>query len=820
MKNFNFRKIYTHIIAVCVFLLLTIIYFSPVVFDKKDLFQGDMHQVEGMSKASKDFHKETGEYTLWSPNMFSGMPEIVNSAPSKSIFSKVSKYIHLDLPAGHMGVFFCYLICFYIFMLCIGANVWFAILGALAYTLASYNIIIIEAGHVTKGYAMAYIAPMLGGIILTFRKKFMIGALITLLFLGLEIYANHIQITYYALLMVIIAAISYMIYYLVNEKSIKDFAKACGLLLIAAMFAVLSNVENLLPTQDYAKDTMRGGSELTIKPDGSHTEASPNDGGLEIDYAYAWSYGKMETFTLLIPNLYGGGQDIIKPGSETAQKLQNIGLNLAALPTYWGEQPFTSGPVYAGAVICFLFVLGLFVVKGPEKWWLLAATILSFLLAWGKNFGILNNFLFEYLPLYNKFRTPSMALIIAGVTMPILAMLGLKNIFDNKITKENTLKYLKYSLGIVGGLCLLFLLFGSAMFTFTGAGDVSFMQRMAQANFPSSTIEQVMSILESHRRSMFTQDTLRSLVIVVATFLLLWIYIKNKIKSARTLTIILIILVLIDMWSVDKRYLNDMNFVEKKRALSIEPTEADLLILQDADINYRVFNASSNTFNEANTSYFHKSIGGYSPAKLRRYQDIIDFHFSRGLNISILNMLNTKYFIVPDGQVQQNNAALGHAWFVDSVRFVANPDEEIQALSNFEPSKTAIIDQKFRDALGSFTPIKDSSATIVLTAYQPNKLVYQTKTSMTQLAVFPEVFYRNWSATIDGKPASILRVNYILRALVIPAGEHTIVFTYDSKIHRLSQNIALYSSILIVLLLLSGFTFYYFRKKKNNRNAA
>ncbi|MEG1498455.1 MAG: hypothetical protein RR393_03400 [Bacteroidales bacterium] len=811
---FNFRKIYPHIIAIGVFLVLTITYFSPVVFDKKDLFQGDMNQVEGMGKAAKDFHKETGEYTLWSPNMFSGMPEIVTGAPSQSIFSKLAQFFRFDLPGNHMGMFFCYLLCFYIFMLCIGANVWLAILGAIAYALASYNIIIIEAGHVTKGYAMAYIAPMLGGILLTFRKKYIVGSLLTLFFLGLEIYANHIQITYYALLMVITLSITYMIYYLIKEKNIKDFSKAVGLLLIASMFAILANVENLLPTQDYAKDTMRGGSELTIKSDGSHTVASPNDGGLEIDYAYSWSYGKMETFTLLIPNLYGGGQDIIEPNSETAKELQNAGLNIGALPTYWGEQPFTSGPVYAGAVICFLFVLGLFVVKGPEKWWLLAVTILSFLLAWGKNFGILNNFLFEYLPLYNKFRTPSMALIIAGISMPILAMIGLKNIFDQKLDKDKVLKYLKYSLGIVGGICLLFILLGSSFFTFGSANDAGFMQRMAQANFPSSAIDQVMNILENHRKSMLIQDSWRSLGFIVVTFLLLWAYMKNKIKDVRYVTVALILIVLIDMWSVDKRYLSDANFVTKKQALVIQPTEADLQILQDPDPNYRVFNAASNTFNEANTSYFHKSIGGYSPAKLRRYQDIIDFHFSKGLNISVLNMLNTKYFIAPNGQVQLNEAALGHAWFVDSIRLVNNPDEEILALTNFDPKYVAIIDKNFNSSLTYFTPVKDSLSSLVLTAYQPNKISYQSKAKSKQLAVFSEVFYRNWRASIDGKEVPLLRANYILRALVVPEGEHTIVFTYDSEIYHTSRNITLYNSILIGILFLGGIVYLCFAKRK------
>ncbi len=814
MKSFNYKKFLPHLAAIAFFTLLTVVYFSPVVFDNKDLVQGDMLGTEGMAKASLDFHKQTGEYTLWSPNMFSGMPEIVTGPPSNSIFQPISKIIRLDMPMLHMGMFFAYLIGFYIFMLCIGANVWLAVLGALAYALASYNIIIIEVGHITKGYAMAYIAPMLGGIILAFRKKIILGSLITLIFLGLEIASSHLQITYYAMLIVGLAGIAYMIDALRQAKGLSMFSKTLGALLIAAALAVLPGMASLLPMEDYSKDTMRGGSELTIKPDGSHTEASPNVGGLEIDYAYMWSYGRMETFTLLIPNLYGGGHDILEPNSETAQQLRQAGANLGALPTYWGSKPFTSGPNYAGAVVCFLFVLSLFILKGTEKWWLLAATILSILLAWGKNFGILNNFLFEYLPYYNKFRTPEMALIIAGVTMPIMAMLAMKEIIEEKISKVELSKYLKYSVGIVGGLCLLFLLFGSTMFSFAGDGDASFVQRLLQAGFPQSRVDQILDILYSHRQSMLTKDALRSLIFVVLAFGVLWFFVNKKIKKANYAIIALIVLVLVDMWGVDKRYLNDMNFTEKKQARAILPTEADFQILEDKDPNYRVFNAASNTFNESNTSYFHKSVGGYSPAKLRRYQDLIDFHMSKGLNVEVLNMLNTKYFIAPNGQVQQNVSALGHAWFVDSIRFVENPDEEILALSNFAPSRTAIVDRsKFGEILGDFIPQKDTLATIALTHYQPNKLLYKTSSKTAQFAVFPEVFYRNWSAKIDGQNLPIIRVNYILRALVVPEGEHEIEFSYDSKIHKVSRQISLVGSILIGLVL--GAAIVYFYRKRN-----
>jgi len=844
MKYFNYKIVAPHVAAIVFFLGLTIAYFSPIVFNNKDLEQGDMIAVEGMKKSSEDFHKQKGEYSLWSTNMFCGMPEIVYGETIPNVWWHSSALLRLNLPMYHMGVFFMYLICFYIFMLCMGANVWVAVLGALAYALASYNLIIIEVGHVTKGYAMAYIAPMLGGIILLFRKKIVLGAIITMIFLGLEISACHIQITYYAMLMVGIAVVVYLIHFLRQTNGLSTFSKIFGVFMIVAILAFLPNTVNLLPMQDYAKDTMRGGSELTIKANGSHTENGlPNAGGLEKIYAFAWSYGKMETFTLLIPNLYGGVQDILKPDSEAARKLSQMGEKQQRdLPTYWGDKLLTSGPNYAGAVVCFLFVLSLFVLKGPEKWWLLAATILSILLAWGRNFGILNNFLFEYLPLYNKFRTPEMALAIAGVTMPVMAMLAIKDIVENKVTQANLTKYLKYTFGIVGGLCLFFLLFGSFLFDFKSEhNDAGLTQQLVQAGYSQMKVNEILNILRDHRHSMLLKDTLRSLIFVSLTFAVLWLFVKKKLKKVTYVVIGLTLLVLVDMWTVGKRYLNNDNFTDKQKARAILSSKADKQILQDTDPNYRVFNITANAFNEAFTSYYHKSIGGYSPAKLRRYQDIIDFHMGRETNavysetvkaqgnmwlvdatkFPVLNMLNTKYVIFPVGNGDMtpvwNPHACGHAWFVDSVRLVANPDEEILALSNFAPQTTAIVDRsKFGDILANFTPQKDSLASIVLTHYQPNKLMYKTSSQTTRLAVFSEVFYRHWRASIDGRKVPIIRANYILRALVVPAGEHVIVFTYDSDIYQISKKISLFSSIIAVLLI-GGVIVYFIRNNGSRR---
>jgi len=826
MKNFNTKTLLPHFAAIAFFLLVTVVYFSPIVFDNKTIIQGDVQGWQGMVKATQDFYQETGEHSHWSPNMFGGMPEFATIPERHSIWDRLSILLGWHHPVFHfhMSIFFVYLLGFYIFMLCIGVrNTWFAILGALAYALASYNIIIIEAGHTIKGFGMAWVAPMLGGIILAFRGKIILGAIVTMIFLGMLISANHIQITYYGMLMVICAGIVYMIYALRETNGLQKFSKIVGVLCIAAMLAVATNTILLLPKKDFSADTMRGGAELTINPDGTPYVAPPNQSGLQIDYAFVWSYEIMETFTLLIPNLYGGSSGTrIDPdsrlGARTTRQLQQAGANISWLPTFWGDKPFTSGPHYAGAVVIFLFILSLFVLRGPEKWWLLAATIFSIFLSWGKNFPLLNNFLFEYLPLYNRFRTPEMALIMAETTMPILAMLGLKNIIENKVSKVDLVKYLKYTLGVVGGICLFFLVFGSSILSFSGPGDARFTHQLMNAGFPQTSVNQILDILRDHRQSMMTGDTWRSLIFVILTFGLMWMFVQKKIQKTNYLLIALVVLVTVDMWGVARRYLGEDHFVDR-RELRILPTEADLLILQDPDPNFRVFNAASNTFNESRTSYFHKSIGGYSPMKLQRYQDIIDFHLShrRGLNISVLNMLNTKYFIAPNGQVQLNDAALGHAWFVDSLRLVANPDEDIFALDEFNPSSVAIIDTSlFGEILGDFTLERDPLATIVMTHWQPNKIVYETSAETPQFAVFSEVFHRHWEARINGEEVPIIRVNYILRGLIIPEGEHEIVFTYYLRIITISNRISLFSSIFVVLLLV-GIGYYYWRRRESEK---
>jgi len=554
MKKNNFKQWWPHIIAIALFLGLTVIYFSPVVFDGKDLPQGDVTSVQGWGKDAKDYHDKTGEYAYWSNNMFSGMPaNMTYTPPVKNIFGKISQLFRFDLSTLHLGIFFIYLLGFYIFLISIGVKPWLSMLGAIAYALGSYNLIIIEAGHVNKGLVMATMAPILGGIILCYRKKYLWGALVTLIFTGINVYWGHQQISYYLLLIIGLLSIVYFIY-AIKEHTLKDFFKSSAILMGVAVLAVLPASGKLITTMDYTKDTMRGGAVLQ-----NNAEGVKESSGLDVDYAYQWSYGKMETMTLLIPNFYGASSGYnLGNNSECYNALKGTGQGkqfCRQAPTYWGPQPFTSGPVYAGAIICFLFILGLMVVKGPEKWWLLAATILSIFLSWGKNFAVFNDFLFYHLPLYNKFRTPSMALVIAGVTMVTLAVLAIREMVhqrDNKELNKKNIHYLYIAGGITGGLCLIFALFGGSMFGFEGASD---------ANLP----EWLATALQTDRKSMLTSDAWRSLGFILLSGSFFLIYLKKQFKP-HYLILGLGVLILIDMWGVDRRFLNDDNFVAKKKA--------------------------------------------------------------------------------------------------------------------------------------------------------------------------------------------------------------------------------------------------------------
>ena len=803
MKTDFKKNVLPHFIVVFICLTLAISYFAPEIFDDKGLVQGDVINTQGWGKDLRDYHYETGEYAFWSNSMFSGMPaNYTYMPPSDNIFRSISDVLH-KIMNYNVLLLFLYFIGFYIFMLSIGCRPWLSLIGAIAYTFASYNIIIIVAGHVNKALVMSTIAPILGGIILCYKKKHVWGAIVTMLFTGLNVFWAHQQITYYLLIMIIVLATVYLVY-AIKEHTLKDYFKSSAILIVVGALAILPEYGTLSSTYDYSKETMRGGAVLQSNPDGQKESS-----GLEIDYAFDWSYEKAETFTLLIPNFYGASTRYnIGENSNSYDTYRKLSGNpsqakqfATEAPMYWGNKPATSGPVYVGAIICFLFVLGLFLVKIPEKWWLLIVTIISFILSWGKNFIVINEFIFHYLPFYNKFRIPEMALVISQVSMVALAVLALKEIFDNKDNKRIFIKPLYISAGITGGLCLLFALFGGYLMSFSGSQDSNF-----------SNFTDLFTAIVSDRKAMLSSDAWRSFLLIGIAALVLWWYLNKSTKPLYVLSIIGI-MILGDLWVVDKRFLNHDDFVPIKKATEILPTEADLLILRDKDPNYRVFDYTS--FMSARTSFFHKSLGGYSPAKLRRYQDIIDYYFAGNLNPNVINMLNAKYFIVPSQQgqpqVQQNPEALGNVWFVNEIKWVDTPDEEIIALKDFNPTQTAYIHKEWQSSLNGWEALqheKDSTAYIRMTDYaNPGNIFYESSSTMPHLAVFSEVHYKTWRAYIDGKEVPVIRVNYILRGLEVPAGNHKIEFKCIDDIYLRGAKISMVSSTIvgIVILCLLGF---------------
>ena len=815
MKNFSIKQFLPHIFAVLLFFVLTAIYFAPV-FQGQDIRQGDNVGSMGWGKDARDYHEETGDYSYWSGAMFSGMPANYTFAPQPvNIFKAADSLLTLNMfgfSRRHIGVIFLTFISFYIFLLSIGCKSWLSIAGSIAYTLCSYNFIIIGAGHMNKSLVMATMAPIIGGVILCYRGKLLWGALITLVFAGLNIYWSHQQISYYLLLALIILAVVYLVY-AIREKWLKLYLKATGVLAVVAVLAVIPALGLLIPSADYAKDSIRGGTVLK-------QQDNANSSGLDIDYAYQWSYGVGETFTLLIPNIYGASSHYnLGTDSEMYRTLApKIGANQArqivsAAPTYWGNQPFTSGPVYAGAVVCFLFVLGFFVVKGREKWWLLIATVFFLMLSWGKNFSAVNDFLFYNLPLYSKFRTPAMALVIVSLTMVVLGILAVKRVVaikesGDKDAVDKLNRDLYWSAGITGGLCLLFALFGGSMFNFIGGTD-------------SGLPDILLGALYEDRVDMLTSDAWRSFGFIAIAFVLLYSYVRFKIKS-NYLFATLAVLFLIDLWPVDRRFLSYDDFMPKRKSTEILPTEADRRILQDTHPNYRVLNLASNTFNEAYTSYFHKSIGGYSPAKLRRYQDIIDRYLSRGINMNVINMLNTRYVIVPTEEgssVQRNGEAMGNCWFVDRIEWVNTPDEEIAAIDDADLYSVAFIDKSWQDKIDDISaydnPV-DSVSYIRMTEYRnPGNIIYESNSATPHLAVFSEVYYKTWKAYIDGKEVTPLRANYILRAIPVPAGKHEIEFRCVDELMIGTAKLSLYGSILVgavLLLIIATLIYKYVRK--------
>jgi hypothetical protein len=796
-----------HIVAIVLFFAATSIYFLPLL-QGKGIAQHDIQQFQGSAQEIMEHREQFGEEPLWTNSMFSGMPAYLISTKYKgNLLSMVDKLLQLT---KHPGSFiFVTLLGFYILLLVLGVNPWLSIIGAFAYALSSYFFIIIEAGHNAKMHAIAYVAPMLAGAFMAFKKKYIGGFVLFALFFGLNLRAGHVQITYYAAFIGVAIAIAYLID-AIKSKDFKPYTKAIGVLVLAAVLALGANFSRLYFTYESGKYSIRGASELT-------TNQGDRTTGLDKEYATAWSYGVTETLNLLIPNLMGGasaadfGTDshTYKFLIENRVPQGQARAIVKQLPAYWGPQPMTSGPVYIGAIVVFLFILGLFVMKGNLKWAMLGVTALGIMLAWGKNFMPLTDLFLHYFPAYNKFRTVSMILYIAEFTIPLVAILGLKEIFQNNIPKERFLKGFKWALGIAGGICLVFILFGSSLFSFEADID----QHYIASGYPAEMFDAI----RLDRLAMMRADAFRSLAFIVLSAGLLYAYYIKKIKLYHTFAI-LGVLIIADMWTVNRRYLNNDNFVPKSNVTTpFLPSAADKQILADNTMHFRVYNRTVSTFNDASTSYFHKSIGGYHGAKLRRYQELIDHHISQG-NMAVINMLNTRYVIDANEQgpvARLNPNALGNAWFVEDVIIVENADQEIAALNDFDPQTTAIVDQRFASDIKDYKAELSPNESIELVDYRANRLTYRYNLDNEKLAVFSEIHYpMGWIAMIDGQEIEHIRVNYVLRGALLPKGNHEVVFEYRPKMYQAGYTIDLISSVLILLSFLGWVGFSLLKNAK------
>jgi hypothetical protein len=823
MSKFNFKKILPYLSAIIIFIVITMVYLSPVLEGRR-LKQSDIIQHKGMSKEIADYREKTGIEPLWTNSMFGGMPAYQISVKYKgNLVRFIDDILQLGLPHP-AGLVFLYLLGFFILLIVLKVDPWLSIGGAIAFGFSSYFFIIFEAGHNSKAHAIGYMAPVLAGVIMTYRGKYLVGGILTLLFLALEIHAGHPQITYYLFLLLLIFAIVEFAG-AIKTKTLSSFTRASSIVVAAGLIGVLTHITNLWATYEYGKETIRGKSELSINQENKTS-------GLDKDYATQWSYGIGESFSLLIPNIKGGATGYI--GNNTFA-LKNVDEQLKETVAnnanqYWGDQPFTSGPVYAGAIIVFLFIYGLFIIRGRIKWWLLAGTILSIMLAWGKNFMPLTSFFMDYFPGYNKFRAVSMTLVIAELTLPILAMLALNTILTDPGLFKKKIKVFQYqinsfflSFGITAGIVLLFAILPNVFFNFLSLQEISGIVQQKKSNPEYATqITDFYNNVEIARRAILRADAFRSFVFILLAGIVIWAFVSNKLKKG-IIILLISLLILVDMWTVNKRYLNDENFISKSKfEKPFQKTKADELILKDVDPNYRVLNLTVDPFADAGTSYFHKSLGGYHGAKLRRYQELYDHHLKSKFNMSVLNMLNTKYIIQPDDKKQPtvypNMQALGNAWFVSEVKRVKNADEEIDALTDFNPEKTAIVDERFSKYLEGFTPQPDSTSRIKLISYAPNNLQYQVNTDKDQLTVFSEIYYdKGWNAYVDGVLTPHFRVNYVLRGMIVPAGKHLVEFKFEPKVYKVGEKVSFASSLLVILLVL-GVGFYeirnYFKKSE------
>ena len=828
----TWKRIIPDIVAIVVFAVISFAYFCPAVTEGRILSQHDSVAGIGAGQEGKEYYERTGERTRWTNSIFGGMPtyQMAPSYDSTNLLKSIENLYHLYLPT-YVWYVFVMLLGFYILLRAFDFKVWMAALGAIIWAFSSYFFIIIAAGHIWKFITLAYIPPTIAGMVLCYRGKYLWGGLVTALFVALQILSNHVQMSYYFLFVMLFMAIAYGVQ-AYRENALASYWKRTGVLVLAGLLGVCINLSNLYHTYEYSKESMRGKSELV-----KENSANQTGSGLERDYITQWSYGIGETFSLLVPNVKGGASVPLAANEKAMEKANPMyGSIYSQLGQYWGEQPGTSGPVYVGAFVVFLFVLGLFIVKGPMKWALLAATVLSILLSWGKNFMGFTDFFIDYVPMYNKFRAVSSILVIAEFTIPLLAMLALKEVVSTPAIIKERKKDFLISFGLTGGLTLLFAIFPKVFFP----SYVSTMEMNALQSIPADQLVPLLADLEEVRMSLFTSDALRSFFIVLIGVNLILAYGMGKLKQ-NVLTAALAVLCLVDMWGVNKRYLYDEQFVDKQvQTQSFQQTETDKMILEDEALDYRVLNLASNTFNENNTAYWHKSIGGYHAAKLRRYQEMIEEHISGEMNglfqavadaggemeqlnpldFPVLNMLNTKYFIFPlqGGQTVplENPFALGNAWFVEEVQYVDNANEEIEAIHGFDPLQTAVVDKKFAEMVKPMS--SDSTATIELLAYEPNYLKYEVNSEKGGTVVFSEIYYPGWQSTVDGEPVSHGRANYILRAMNVPAGKHVVEFRFDPKSLHVTETIAFVAlGLLALLAVITIYSSVSFRRPKGGR---
>ena len=827
MKNSFFqnnKNILSIVAAIIAFAVITLVYFSPVLQGKR-IKQHDIEMHKGMAQELTEYRNATGEETLWTNAPFGGMPSWnISVQPKSNLTNPIYKGLSLGLPHP-IGSVFISMLGFFLLLLVLDCGFWISFIGAIAYGFTSYLFIVIGAGHNAKAMAMSYMPAVIAGVLLTYKGKYLWGWLLTAFALAFEVRTGHLQITYYLALTVAVLVIAELIAD-IKDKKIVHFLKASAGLVVAALLGVLTCSTTLYGSYEFGKDTTRG------KPVLSRNENNQTK-GLDRDYITQWSYGKGETWSLLIPNAKGGASAYIGSKNPALEKADSrFRSNIAQNNAYWGDQPGTSGPVYVGAIVVFLFVLGALTVKGKLKWALLVATLLSILLSWGKNFMGFTNFFLDYIPGYDKFRAVSMTLVIAEVCMPLLGFLGLAEIAkDPDGFKKNQKKFF-IALGVTAGVCLLFYIAPKLFFSFLSQGEAEQFAQMSSGK-DGAVYAAFATQLENVRVAIFRKDALRSLLFIILAAVPLFLYGKGKLKAQIAFPI-LAVLVLLDMFPIDKRYLNKDNFIDsRKYDKPFTASTADQAILKDETLDFRVADITKDMFNDDSTCYFHKSLGGYSGAKLRRYQDVITQYLGGELNqlrgvqsgaemiqtlseLKVLNMLNTRYIIYnPNSQPFQNAFAYGNAWTVNDIRWVDTPNEEIDAIASTDLQQTAILNKEFEQKVGGLTMNDSVKGEIELLEYQPNKLTYNFKSDNDQLVVFSEIWTsKGWYMTVDGQPHPLMRANYILRCALIPSGEHQIVMTYAPKAYSVGNKIQLASSLILILCLIGAIVFNYKSKKK------